>query len=138
MNYFIVLHDRLLGVGRIHNLFKDGVHYAPFHAAFCCPACGEVWARCAVECAESKWTFTPWLCDKCGIGTLWLPHEEHNRALPVEALEREFLIAYEYPTAWYFGGWARKDGEMKRPRDSDTESLSSEEELLAATVLDLL
>jgi hypothetical protein len=56
---------------------------------------------------------------------MWLSFDhEHNRALPLEALEREFLAASENLGAWELGGWL-----PELPGDSEAEFQESEDVL---------
>lgn len=105
-HYECFLGNHSLGVGTVEPGLYHGEILPPEAVAFCCPYCGDVWARCVPYGGEPKWHFYASPCELHGQGSLWLAwNKEHNRALPVAALEREFLAAAANCTAWSMGGW---------------------------------
>lgn len=79
----------------------EGAFEAPFspvvcHWAYCCPTCGQIWARMQVP-GSTRWFFATRACPGCppaygeASGTLAITREQ-LAALPSSLLEREFEI----------------------------------------------
>lgn len=90
------------GLVRIH----EGL-YQPFSVAYLCPECGELWGRAMYRSdgKPSKWTAYSVSCVKCKSNMFDRPsglifnggsNDELLKHLPRQALEREFLLWYEY------------------------------------------
>lgn len=78
-----------------------GELHTPQSFAFCCPTCGEIWARAHI--ADRPFYFFTKPCRKhtapcCRIpGSLWLPLEEaFTAALPPEVVAWEFSRHLDY------------------------------------------
>lgn len=106
--YEVFLHDISLGCGSIDDVNWKEDLVQPEFLAFICPHCGDLWSRCIPHGARSRWHALLGVCDRCGVGSLWLNWmPDHCAALPTEVLEREFLIQWAEADSWteYPGGF---------------------------------
>ena len=75
--------------------------HTPYSYAFCCPKCGEVWARAGVE-GNSQWSFLQRACSKHSEGlqvpgSVWLSWDrDFTNAFPLELLLRELHLHINY------------------------------------------
>ena len=67
MNYLLHFYHRGSLVGSVEHpsLYIKGTAAAPFSRHFFCPKCGDIWGKIEVS-PQSRWTFEPRKCEKCG------------------------------------------------------------------------
>lgn len=79
---------------------------APYSYAFCCPRCGEIWARYGVEHTDSQWSFLRRECERHAYGltvpgSVWISYEpEFTSAFPPELLARELELHINFFLKW--------------------------------------
>lgn len=97
MRFFFVW-GQYLGATPNYTQYVHGQLQEAFGKCFFCPKCGELWAGAQVQ--EQDTFIEHMLCDRHEPtatapvpGSLWLSWDnDWNAALPVEVLEREFLL----------------------------------------------
>lgn len=89
-----------LGWGSLHCPFGWA---RPHSRAYCCPQCGQIWARAELSptAADTQiWAFTTSTCPDCGgSGRLWLTTKE-LRSFDLDLLRWELDRAAQNPTAY--------------------------------------
>lgn len=98
--YTLFLGNALLGrgVAAPHPL------HGPWHRAWFCPHCGEIWARAVVDLPNIEWQVWHGLCPRHAspswftiAGSLWSEYEpEFSASLPPAALQRELAIHFTH------------------------------------------
>jgi len=108
-----------MGISTRTGIFRVGHNFPPSSAHWFCPTCGRVWARCVPADASQNFKHTAIHreCDRCnGTGSLGLMSDELAET-PRLVLEREVLIASEYPDS-YMGVFGLLTETDKRRRDN--------------------
>lgn len=71
------------------------------HTAYCCPLCGEVWARRIYHAPDLQWAFYTRPCEKHGDGSLVFSELEWDHILyHVDAPEHVAAEELYYPIQW--------------------------------------
>lgn len=96
MRALLYIHDRSFGVCEAPPL---GTQKRPTGVTYCCPRCGEVWARFIPvkehDTQPITYTFHSIVCDRCGSGSLRLWENFPLDVLPTQALVRELDLIIE-------------------------------------------
>ena len=103
----IYIGKRIVEVGFRQQEFVHAELRAPMSSVWCCPMCGEVWAK-ALICDETEkiqpFQFLSSVCENCvdyrwryPSGSLWLPLDDaFNASLDVVTLHRELLLHLDF------------------------------------------
>ena len=100
--YFYVK-DKYLGMAERERVQSSDTLIIPMSFGYCCPVCGDLWARAPVfgeDKSLRQFRFFHKHCEKCQTplylgpaGSLSIPlEEEFNNAFPEEVLQREFHL----------------------------------------------
>ena len=99
---------RILGSAPIGLEYTCAQRHKPWSMAYCCPVCGEVWARRIIS-PSTKWFFWTMCCAKCKDKN---PNRLHTPGSIILPGDREFLdnlphfmLAYEARNCCEFWGY---------------------------------
>lgn len=104
MQQYFFINNQPFGKSERKFMYVHGELQRPYSNAYCCPYCGEIWARAAIVGENIQWHFVVRSCESCNksdilnsAGSLWQSWDtELISAMPREVLLRELDLAIKH------------------------------------------